>query len=67
MQREGSMMAKQTVYLFVRALIIGLLLNLGIQYVTSVSLAQQETTILQQEQRTLTQSPVSNQITFQNK
>jgi hypothetical protein len=61
------MMAKQTVYLFVRALIIGLLLNLGIQYVSSVSLAQQETTILQQEQRTLTHSPVNNQITFQNK
>jgi len=61
------MMAKQTVYLFVKALIIGLLLNLGIQYVSSVSLSQQETTILQQEQRILTQSPVSNQITFQNK
>jgi hypothetical protein len=61
------MMAKQTAYLFVKALIIGLLLNLGIQYVSSVSLSQQETTTLQQEQRTLTQSPVSNQITFQNK
>ena len=61
------MMAKQTVYLFVKALIIGLLLNLGIQYVSTVSLSQQETTILQQEQRILTQSPVSNQITFQNK
>jgi len=60
-------MAKQTVYLFVKALIIGLLLNLGIQYVSSVSLSQQETTTLQQEQRILTQSPVNNQITFQNK
>ena len=60
-------MAKQTIYLFVKALIIGLLLNLGIQYVSSVSLAQQETTILQQEQRILTQSPVNDQITFQNK
>jgi hypothetical protein len=65
--REGSMMAKQTVYLFVKALIIGLLLNLGIQYVSTVSLAQQETTILQEEQRTLTQSPINDQITFQNK
>jgi hypothetical protein len=61
------MMAKQTVYLFVKALIIGLLLNLGIQYVSSVSLAQQESPILQQEQRILTQSPVNDQITFQNK
>ena len=65
--REGSKMAKQTVYLFVKALIIGLLLNLGIQYVSTVSLAQQETPILQQEQRILTQSPVNDQITFQNK
>ena len=65
--REGSMMAKQTVYLFVKALIIGLLLNLGIQYVSGVSLAQQETSILRQEQRILTQSPVNDQITFQNK
>ena len=65
--REGSMMAKQTVYLFVKALIIGLLLNLGIQYVSTVSLAQQETPMLQQEQRILTQSPVNDQITFQNK
>ena len=61
------MMAKQTVYLFVKALIIGLLLNLGIQYVSTVSMAQQETSILQQEQRILTQSPVNDQITFQNK
>ena len=61
------MMAKQTVYLFVKALIIGLLLNLGIQYVSTVSLAQQETPILQEEQRILTQSPVNDQITFQNK
>ena len=60
-------MAKQTVYLFVKALIIGLLLNLGIQYVSSVSLAQQETPILQEEQRILTHSPVNDQITFQNK
>ena len=60
-------MAKQTIYLFVKALIIGLLLNLGIQYVSSVSLSQQETAIPQQEQRILTQSPANTQISFQNK
>lgn len=61
------MMAKQTIYLFVKALIIGLLLNLGIQYGSGVSLSQQETAIPHQEQRILTQSPANNQISFQNK
>jgi hypothetical protein len=64
--RDGAM-ARQTVYLFVKALIIGLLLNLGIQYVSDISLSQPETSLSRPEQRILTHSPVSNQVTFQNK
>lgn len=60
-------MAKQTVLLFVKALIIGLLLNLGIQQVSETSFVQQETITPQQEQRTLTHSFINSEITFQNK
>jgi hypothetical protein len=60
-------MAKQTVFLFVKALIIGLLLNLGIQQVSEASLVRQETIIPQEAQQTLTPFLISNEITFQNK
>jgi hypothetical protein len=43
-------MAKQTIFLFIRALIIGILLNIGVQQVSEIPTPRQETSIQQQMQ-----------------
>jgi hypothetical protein len=57
-------MARQTILLFIRALIIGILLNLGVQQVSEPQLPQQESTTIQQQEAPLSQSPASINVHF---
>jgi hypothetical protein len=49
-------MTKQTIILFIRALIIGILLNIGVQQVSETPTIQQETLPAQQSQPSVSQS-----------
>ena len=57
-------MAKQTIYLFIRALIIGLLLNVIIQQVSDISPAQQDVISSQESLYTPSQSSPDTQVYF---
>jgi hypothetical protein len=57
-------MVKQTVHLFIRALIIGVLLNVGLQQVSNTPLSQTKTIAPQQIKHPLSQSQPNPEIDF---
>ena len=60
-------MTKQTIFLFIRALIIGILLNIGVQQVSETPAAvQQQTLPVQQNQSSAIQSSSSANIQLDN-
>lgn len=60
-------MTKQTIFLFIRALIIGILLNIGVQQVSETPAAvQQQTLPVQQNQPSASQSSSSANIQLHN-
>ena len=59
-------MTKQTVYLFVRALVIGIVLNVVIQQVSDLSLSQQEIISSQETPHTPSQSSSDSEVHFLN-
>jgi hypothetical protein len=59
-------MLKQTVYLFIRALIIGILLNVGLHQIAGAPLPQSDTIAPQQVQHSLDHSSANPEIDFSN-
>jgi|GEM_PF-2527868 len=59
-------MKKQTIYLFVRALVIGVVLNVLIYQVSDISLSQQEVISSQEAPHTPSQSSSNTEVYFLN-